>query len=485
MKNPVKIAIVDNGINDNLINITEHLKIDENNQCIIESGSAYHQVFSHGTNCALIIRKYFPEAELYSIKILDDKGKGIIEKLEPAFDWCCEREIQLVNLSFGTTHFQDKPAIRKIVNHYANRGMIIVAAASNSGYKSFPASLSNVIGAASGDLFSVDEDFQNQRGVDFIAPSNHEISLDGITFQMETSNSYAAPFITAMIGKDFMEECRCTVSEIRRKISAVLKMGDFMSVPDWSENAWVSDKCKKSQASYYFGQLKGEFDRCESSVDTIVITDKAEFAEYKGKGKHIVYLGKDKIEPMDSYRHFWSRKQRIAQIWSSKKREADLDVPVILLKLDQMQDMFLWLSKLRECFRRSGYNGYAMAKEIECVLYDLEYLPEELCNEDSLEQIHHFLFWQTYYCQADVILFGIHDACVDRRNTFHEKLEKLVDMLIEISNFKVIGKHQHIMTKVYCDGKLEAESVLKLDDKTISLFYRDVLASLLEVEDEQ
>lgn len=91
-----------------------------------------------GLNCA--------DAELYSYKLLDNTGKGNVDDLKSAFDWCLMNNIRLVNLSFGTTHFKDKGIIRQLVNQYANKGLIIIAATANSGYTAFPASFSNVIG---------------------------------------------------------------------------------------------------------------------------------------------------------------------------------------------------------------------------------------------------------------------------------------------------------------------------------------------------
>ncbi|MFR2620997.1 MAG: S8 family serine peptidase [Clostridia bacterium] len=95
-------------------------------------------MFLHGTICAMIIGLNCADAELYSYKLLDNTGKGNVDDLKSAFDWCLMNNIRLVNLSFGTTHFKDKGIIRQLVNQYANKGLIIIAATANSGVYGFP-----------------------------------------------------------------------------------------------------------------------------------------------------------------------------------------------------------------------------------------------------------------------------------------------------------------------------------------------------------
>lgn len=92
-----------------------------------------------------LLFKNFPDSEIYSLRILDENGKGEIECLKPALEWCLESGINVVNLSLGTTHFKDKTGIRKIINYYANQGICIIAATSNSKYVTYPASFSNVL----------------------------------------------------------------------------------------------------------------------------------------------------------------------------------------------------------------------------------------------------------------------------------------------------------------------------------------------------
>ena len=77
-----------------------------------------------------------------------------------------------------------------MVNQYANKGLIIIAATANSGYTAFPASFSNVIGVKAKDTFNIDAEGLRDKGVDFAAPSEHKIWFEGgndITFRKVTA----------------------------------------------------------------------------------------------------------------------------------------------------------------------------------------------------------------------------------------------------------------------------------------------------------
>jgi len=81
--NKLKIAVLDNGVDEKLLASCGLPDIIQQNKGNI---SDEEDLFLHGTNCAMII------------------GKGNVDDLKSAFDWCLMNNIRLVNLSFGTTH---------------------------------------------------------------------------------------------------------------------------------------------------------------------------------------------------------------------------------------------------------------------------------------------------------------------------------------------------------------------------------------------
>lgn len=479
MSSKVKVAILDNGIKNSILQDASVIDIfiSSDGTCKNVNNDMKSQTFQHGTNCALIIQKLCKDCQIGSIRVVNDEGKALIEKLRPAFEWCYQNGFQLVNLSLGTTHFQDRTALRDIVNHYANKGMIIVAASANSSDKTYPASFSNVIGVVAGDKFEVDDDLLNHKGIDFVAPSGHRIKMRGSTVELPNSNSYAAPYVTALIANLLIQEPYNDLSQIRMRIMPEESRPNFTLFPDWIETAWVSNRCNRSRADYYFKEIKAELETCISEVDTIVISDTEELEKYQKENKHIVYLGKEAVERFSINRYFWSRAQRISQIAESQKREADIDIPFIFCRLDDNQDTILFLAMLKDCFAQDGYNIYAMSNMEESVLYDLEFLPEELCNKCQKEQVHNFLYWQTLYGRSDAILL----ATNIKDNDDFDSLKTVADMTICIENLE-----RTISIKVYCDGKLEIEEIFDtLNYETMEILYQMIVQLFAEEIDEQ
>ena len=139
MNNSIRIAIIDNGINELLIKrgIEKSIVIDENGICITDTKNIDQQHFQHGTNCAMILEKYCSDCQLISIRILDENGKGAIKRIYPALKWCYKNQVCLINLSLGTVDFRDCEQLRCLINEYVTKGMIIIAATANSGFVSY------------------------------------------------------------------------------------------------------------------------------------------------------------------------------------------------------------------------------------------------------------------------------------------------------------------------------------------------------------
>lgn len=465
----IKVAIIDNGVSDKLLEVLldNNMYIDDKNHCIINSDEIKYSGFMHGTICTLILQNEFSICTISSVKILNQDGIGKVEKLKPALEWCYQNHIFLVNLSFGTTHFQDKPIIRSIINHYANRGMIIVAATSNNGLQTYPSFFSNVIGVIAGDRMFKDEHLYMNIGVDFVAPSEHIIKLGNMYVKLKKSNSYAAPFVTAKIGALEQDLKNFNICSVKDKLLNWNNKIFRPFIPDWIEYAWVSQKTKSSSASYYFEIINKNYVYSIKQIDTIVVNDKEDYYIYKNAGKHLVYLGEEHIEHIDKNKYFWSREQRIFQICMSEKRIGDIDVPIILFKMDEKQDTILWLSKLKECFKKDGYNAYTVSQLVESVLYDLEYIPKELCN--SIEKLRDFLYWQIYYGQVDIVIWGIN------KYQYLKRADNLVDILIDIFRTDINCG----ITLYYGEQLKKQKTFTEINIDTICILYYYILKILM------
>ena len=269
-----RIAIIDNGINGKILNnkkmLTE-IVIDENKNCKKEHMEIHLTDFQHGTICALILEKYYPDCILSSIQILDKKGKGEIEKIELAFEWCYQNGVTLINLSLGTTNFSDCEKLNKMINKYANKGLIIVAATSNTGFLTYPASFSNVIGVATTGSPIQYCNHYIHLGIDAVASSEHTIKMYDTDLTTQLSNSYATPFVCALVARKISMDGIRDIHALKSYVSTQTHLdiiGDLYE-PDWVYKAYMLNERNKSKANYYFEVVYGNGEEIEGEIDIL------------------------------------------------------------------------------------------------------------------------------------------------------------------------------------------------------------------------
>lgn len=450
----VKIAIIDNGVDETRLNynMKSNICINPNGRCILDNQNLSNMNFMHGTICAAIIQNHFPDSEIYSLRILDENGKGEIECLEPALEWCLESGISVVNLSLGTTHFKDKTGIRKIINHYANQGICIIAATSNSKYVTYPASFSNVLGVAIRDKPYNEMMVKTKLGLDVLSPVEQELVIWGKNIVIQRSNSYATPFVTALVGKLFSEEICHNIVEAKCLLKKYYKEGIELIYesyePDWICNAQIRNVTKKSKTSYYFNVVK-ESDKNE--YDTIIINDLSSIESVIALNKHIVYLGEQNFEREFGDRFFWSPYKRVQTIKCCCSCSMDMEVPIILCESDNNVDEIFLLTELREAFSEKGYNFYAASLDAESVLYELEYIPIECLRERDI--IRNFLSCEIHYKQSDGIMLGIKKGNICKQNElpFEIDVKIQIDKVEIISRLSVMDKDRRLLYKECTD----------------------------------
>ncbi len=106
----VKIALLDSGVN-----VTTDLPLAGGTSFV--SGSAYdNDENGHGTSLAKLIKGYTddngikfsglaPDADLYSVKILDSAGNGYYSNVVRALDWVHDNQIDLVIIAFDAADY--------------------------------------------------------------------------------------------------------------------------------------------------------------------------------------------------------------------------------------------------------------------------------------------------------------------------------------------------------------------------------------------
>ncbi|WP_216829898.1 peptidoglycan-binding protein [Alkalihalobacterium elongatum] len=148
----VKIAVLDTGIAPH-----QDLKIEGG---FSTKTSSYDDDNGHGTHVAGIIGAknnsvgvvgVAPDAQLYSVKVLDESGVGNISDIVEGIEWAISNNMDIINLSLATPNRSD--TLKRVVDNAYNSGILVVAAAGNYGTGSgntveYPARYASAIAVA-------------------------------------------------------------------------------------------------------------------------------------------------------------------------------------------------------------------------------------------------------------------------------------------------------------------------------------------------
>jgi len=175
----VKVAIIDTGIDLSHPDLAG--KVDGGYSAITktEKPEDYQDDNGHGTHVSGTIAALrdgkgvvgvAPKARLYAVKVLDADGSGNLSDVIDGIVWAAKNGMQVANMSLGAP--TDSDAMHRAVRFAKGMGVVIVAAAGNSGGSvGFPGSYPEVIAVSASDSDDHIAAFSS-RGpeVDFIAP---------------------------------------------------------------------------------------------------------------------------------------------------------------------------------------------------------------------------------------------------------------------------------------------------------------------------
>lgn len=200
---PIKVAVIDTGID------TAHpdLKINiKGGVTFVKNTRNYTDDNGHGTHVAGIIGALNntigvvgvgPNIDLYAVKVLNRSGSGYVSDIIKGLEWCISNNIQVINMSLGTTAYSGtlEAAVQKV---YA-AGIVQVAAAGNDGGAvNYPAALDHVIAVGATDSSDQITSWSS-RGpqVDLVAPGLGIYSTyKGSTYATLSGTSMATPHVT-------------------------------------------------------------------------------------------------------------------------------------------------------------------------------------------------------------------------------------------------------------------------------------------------
>ncbi len=204
----VKVAVIDTGINAAHPDLAGSVDGGYSALTRTENPLDYEDDNGHGSHVAGTIAAHrdgkgvvgvAPKASLYAVKVLDADGSGNLSDVIDGIVWAAKNKMDVANMSLGAP--VDSEAMKRAVRFARGSGVVIVAAAGNTGGAvSFPGVYDDVIAVAASDSNDKLASFSSRGGeVDFIAPGVDMLSVKlGGGFVSYSGTSMAAPHVAGL-----------------------------------------------------------------------------------------------------------------------------------------------------------------------------------------------------------------------------------------------------------------------------------------------
>lgn len=203
----VKVAIVDTGIDLDHPDLQANIKGNVNT---INSRKTGDDDNGHGTHVAGTVAAIdneigvigaSPTAYLYAVKVLNRTGSGFLSDVIEGLQWCVNKEMQVVNMSLGTS--SDVQSFHDAVIAVNEAGIIQVAAAGNAsgGSVIYPAAYEEVIAVSATDKKDTIASFSSVGPeVELAAPGvDIPSTWKGGGYNTISGTSMAAPHVTGTV----------------------------------------------------------------------------------------------------------------------------------------------------------------------------------------------------------------------------------------------------------------------------------------------
>ncbi|TYP52426.1 S8 family peptidase [Thermosediminibacter litoriperuensis] len=200
----VRVGIIDTGIDLSHPDLKDNIKdvcgVLDCKNIIDDNGHGTHVA---GTIAALDndigVVGVAPNVEIYAVKAFDKNGRGSISTIVEALNWCLEKKVHVVNMSFGVKNRSF--ALRRAIEKLHKNNVVLVAAAGNMGKEDsvlYPAKYPEVIAVAASNRNDEPANFSSSGPeVDIIAPgvdipSTHKNG----GYKLMSGTSMATPHVT-------------------------------------------------------------------------------------------------------------------------------------------------------------------------------------------------------------------------------------------------------------------------------------------------
>lgn len=240
----IKIAIIDSGVNS----IGDKMSI-AGGYNFIDKSNNYSDIDGHGTSVASIIKsKEFGiayDSEIYALKIDTAYDEKSIIMAAEAIDWCINNKIDIINISFGFSGYENLKFESKC-REAVDSGIAIICAAGNNGHLNqglaIPAKYNSTITVSSIKLDNTKTDTSSYgKGIDFCCYGENLLAYD-----MKGN-------IINVSGTSFASPCIAAIAALVKEQNKSLKPREIYEL--LKENTIKIDKNNKKSLYYGYGLI--------------------------------------------------------------------------------------------------------------------------------------------------------------------------------------------------------------------------------------
>ncbi len=182
---------------------------------VLVNSSNYADTDGHGTAVLGVVRDVAPNASVYAVKIMNSSTGRLSDALA-GLQWAVDHNMSIVTMSFGFADYS--PIFRDAVEAAARDGVLLVAAAGNSGAPDleYPAGYSSVVGVGATDQSDLLAHFSDHGlETEFVAPGVN-VSTDGLSGPVVVNGtSVAAPHVAGVAALLLAENTSLNASGVR------------------------------------------------------------------------------------------------------------------------------------------------------------------------------------------------------------------------------------------------------------------------------
>ncbi|MBL0703898.1 S8 family serine peptidase [Sinomonas cellulolyticus] len=237
----IPVAVLDTGVATDNHDIWPHVTASAN----FSTSTTQDDMYGHGTHVAGIVAAIAnntigvagvcPSCTILNGKVLDDNGSGTASAIARGIDWAVKNGAKVINMSLAMR--VSSRTLETAVNNAWNSGVVIVAAAGNTGAqaKMYPAAYSNVIAVAATDNNDAKASFSTYgaKWVDVAAPGvsvystfpNHPFALQTTynrseSYDIGSGTSMASPIVAATAALALSAHSGYSNAQVRAKVES-------------------------------------------------------------------------------------------------------------------------------------------------------------------------------------------------------------------------------------------------------------------------